>query len=381
MEPIARGECRPSADPRVRVVRRGRLAIAVGLVLAVTGCGDSASDPASDPASEGTPSGSPAQSSSPAQPSTTPQSSGPASAAGPWLAYQAPGAAGDGVFLVQADGEGAHQILMDVPGEQVHPDWSPSGTELAFIAAEETGEVWVSDADGSHARRVAACTGACLAYDYVAWMPSGHSLLMMRYDGPETDAGVPSSSSLELLDLDAGTKHDVARSAAHELFSAPRVSPDGTSYCVTAETGDVGDGPTATAVEVGKIAGGPAHPVSEPRGWGTYCDWRPTDPGQIVYSDHDLSIFGDMRVPSNLYTVRADGSDRRQLTHFATGEMRATQPRWTPDGTRILFTAVDGDGSLAYRRMSSADPDSAEVEPATGEHALVGTHPALQPTP
>jgi Tol biopolymer transport system component len=367
MELIAGGESHPGPDPRVKVVRRGRLAIAVTLALAAAGCGDGASDPTT----ADTPGGSPAQSSSPAS----------AGGTAPWLAYQAPGSAGDGIFLVRADGEDAHQILTDVPGEQVHPDWSPSGTELAFIASEETGEVWVSDADGSHARRVAACTGACLAYDFVAWMPSGHGLLMMRYDGPETDAGVPSSSSLELLDLDAGTKHDVARSAAHELFSAPRVSPDGTSYCVTAETGDVGQGPTATRIEVGKIGGGPARTVSEPSEWGSYCDWRPTDAGQVVYSDHDLGIFGDMGVPSNLYLVRADGSGRTQLTHFATGELRATQPRWTPDGTRILFTAVDGDGSLASRRMASADPDSAEVQPATGEHSLVGTHPALQPMP
>ena len=44
---------------------------------------------------------------------------------------------------------------------------------------------------------------------------------MMRYDGPETDAGVPTSSSLELLDLSTGKSRDVTRSGAHELFSAP----------------------------------------------------------------------------------------------------------------------------------------------------------------
>ncbi len=300
---------------------------------------------------------------------------------GPWLAYQAPGGEGegDGIFLVQTDGTGTHQILTEVPGEQTHPDWSPTGKELAFIVAEDTQEVWISDADGSHARRVAACTGTCLAYDYAAWMPSGRGLLMMRYDGPATDAGVPASSSLELLELSTGTTRDVTRSAAHELFSAPRVSPDGTSYCVTAETGDVGAGPTGTAIKVGKIAGGPARRVSKPGEWGSYCDWRPTARNQIVYTDHDLGIFADMSVPSNLHTVHADGSHRTQLTRYATGKMRATQPRWTPDGRRILFTAVDGDGSLAYRRMASANPHGRQIRPATGEQWLVGTHPTLQP--
>jgi Tol biopolymer transport system component len=250
---------------------------------------------------------------------------------------------------------------------------------LAFIVAKDTQEVWISEADGSHARRVAACTGACLAYDYAAWMPSGRALLMMRYDGPQSDAGVPASSSLELLDLSTGTSHDVSTSAAHELFSAPRVSPDGTSYCVTTEIGDVGTGPTGSAVAVGKVAGGAVRRVSQPREWGSYCDWRPTAANQIVFTDHDLSIFADMTVSSNLYTVGADGSHRRQLTHFATGKMRATQPRWTPDGTRILFTAVDADGSLAHRHMASATPNGDQVRPATGRQSVIGTHPTLQP--
>jgi Tol biopolymer transport system component len=351
---------------RITVLRRGGVVLAGALVLAASGCGGSTADPTSDlsPGVSSVPSSSPASARPP----------------GPWLAYQAPGGVGDGIFLVHTDGHGAHQILTNVAGEQIHPDWSPTGRELAFIVAEDTQEVWISDADGLHARRVAACTGACLAYDYAAWMPSGRALLMMRYDGPQSDAGVPASSSLELLHLSTGTSHDVSTSAAHELFSAPRVSPDGTSYCVTTEIGDVGAGPTGSAIAVGKLAGGTVRRVSQPRQWGSYCDWRPTVANQIVFTDHDLSIFADMTVSSNLYTVHADGSHRRQLTHFATGKMRATQPRWTPDGTRILVTAVDGDGSLAYRHMASATPNGDHVESATGGQSVIGTHPTLQPS-
>jgi WD40 repeat protein len=359
-----------AADPgsiarKVKVLRRWCAMFTGSLVLATAGCSGSTAGSRTE-VSTGRSS----------VPSSSTASHRPT---GPWLAYQAPGDEGDGIFLAQTDGKGAHQILVGLPGEQIHPDWSPNGQQLAFISAQNTQDVWISDADGSHARRVAACTGACLAYDYVAWMPSGSGLLMMRYDGPQSDAGVPASSSLELLDLAAGTSHDVAESAPHQLFSAPRVSPDGTSYCVTTEIGDVGAGPTGSAVAVGRMAGGAAHLVSRPRGWGGYCDWRPAIADGIVFTDHDLSIFADMTVSSNLHTVEADGSHRRQLTHFVTGRMRATQPRWTPDGTHILFTAVDGDGSLAYRHLAAATPQGGRVGPATGERSLIGTHPTLQP--
>ncbi|MEP7293876.1 MAG: hypothetical protein ABI835_18960, partial [Chloroflexota bacterium] len=35
-----------------------------------------------------------------------------------------------------------------------------------------------------------------------------------------------------------------------------------------------------------------------------------------------------------------DGSGLEQLTHYETPDLRATQPRYTPDGAWITFTAV-----------------------------------------
>jgi Tol biopolymer transport system component len=299
-----------------------------------------------------------------------------------WIAYQAPAETGDGdgIFLVRTDGSESHQILADLPGDQIHPDWSPDGAKLAFImVVADSTEVWVSDADGSHARRVAACTDECLAYDYVAWTPSGRGLLMMRYNNPTVgDAGVPASSSLELLDLSSNTSRDVVRSGRQQLFSAPRVSPDGRSYCVTVEIGDTGAGPTGSVVAVGKMSGGRVRMLTKASDFGSYCDWRPAA-DEIVYTTHDLSIFPDMSEPSNLYLIRPDGSHLRQITRFAAGKVRATQPRWTPNGQRILFTRVDGDGSLPHRLMASVSPSGGHVEWATGKQPRIGTHPALQP--
>jgi Tol biopolymer transport system component len=56
----------------------------------------------------------------------------------------------------------------------------------------------------------------------------------------------------------------------------------------------------------------------------------------------------------DLYTIRADGTDRRQLT---SGPQKDTMPVWSPDGTRIAFRSIDGDTiSVAIMDARGGDP-------------------------
>jgi TolB protein len=347
--------------------RRGVVAVAaIGLLTLATACGGSTSGGAADGA---------------ASSAVTSTGSGSAPGLDHWLAYQAMAGGQDGIFLTRPDGSQQHQILANLPNEQIHPAWSPDGTELAFIvASRDSGEVWTAQADGSRPTRASACTGSCLSYDFAAWMPTGRRLLLLRYDGPTlSGTPVPGSSTLELLDLDTGTRRDVVKSATHQLFSAPRVSPDGKSYCVTVEIGDLGNNPLpGAAIAVGRLSGGPARTLTTASEFGGYCDWRPTG-DQVLFTTYDLGLFGDMSHASNLYTMGSDGSELRQLTHFAAGTVRATQPRWKPDGSGILITRVDGDGTYPHRQMAVIGPDGTELGWATGAAPLVGTHPTLQP--
>jgi Tol biopolymer transport system component len=40
---------------------------------------------------------------------------------------------------------------------------------------------------------------------------------------------------------------------------------------------------------------------------------------------------------SNLFTMRANGTDRVQLTHYTGGFLQAYLGDWSPDGTQIVF--------------------------------------------
>ena len=359
-----------SVHPRLA----GVVATFVVLGTSATACGSDDGETRD----EATPSqsSSPSPSESTSLPVETPHS-------GAWIAFQAQGSDGDGIFLVEADGENGHQIATDIPGEEVHPAWSPDGTMLAFIVFQgDGGEVWVADADGKNPQAVTKCRGDCLFYDYVAWVHGHDQLLMVRDDGPRLPGTpVPGSSVLELLNLQTGERRDVVATSPyqaprpHQLFSAVSVSPNGKRYCAHVETGDI-KGPTGSAIVVGSIAGGRFTMVTDPKEYGAYCDWSP-DGKQIVYSTFDLNVFANMDNDSNLYLIAPDGSHRRQITHFARGEKRATQPRWTPDGERIVFTLVQGDGST--RQMATVDARGDDLQWATGTQPQFGTHPVVQP--
>jgi hypothetical protein len=56
----------------------------------------------------------------------------------------------------------------------------------------------------------------------------------------------------------------------------------------------------------------------------------------ITFDTYDLLAFDDAPEPSNLFTVRPDGSRLRALTHFETGGDRVAAATFTPDGERIL---------------------------------------------
>jgi Tol biopolymer transport system component len=98
-----------------------------------------------------------------------------------------------------------------------------------------------------------------------------------------------------------------------------------------------------------------------------------------VFNTYDLGIFQDTTQPANLWTVAVDGTGLRQLTTFGDHDTRATQPRWTPDGSAIVFTQVDGEG-FGTRRLAIINADGSEMRFATPA-PISGTHPQLRPLP
>jgi Tol biopolymer transport system component len=110
-------------------------------------------------------------------------------------------------------------------------------------------------------------------------------------------------------------------------------------------------------------------------------DWHPTQ-DLIVIGDHDIGNEDATDEPTNLFTVRPDGSGLTQVTSFGSGEARASQPTWTSDG-RIIFTLVTG-ANDELREVAVVNSDGSGLEvvvPADEVGEFNRPHPRLRPVP
>jgi Tol biopolymer transport system component len=303
----------------------------------------------------------------------------------PWIVFQWQRGQVDGIFLMRPDGTDTHPLLGDAKPETVHPDWSPDGARIAYEAAgAKAADIWVAGADGSSAAvlvdRNAECGTICGDVAYPAWSPDGRQLAFARFD---FEAEVLAGAAIEIVDVATGQRHEVYRAPEATVLEYPRWSPNGrsivfasTTFPTTALEGGKALGSTIAVVDVSSPAA-KAHVLTKPTMFSAYPDWHPTE-DLIVFSTYDLGEFQGTDQPSNLYTIKPDGSALTPLTSFGRAGQRATQPTWAPDGARILFTLVgQHDGFDNPRQAAFVDADGKNLVTLQGS----ATHPRLRPMP
>lgn len=349
---------------------KGALATAL-LSACAAGDGGGSDSAAESPAAE-SPAGEPSATVGPSPSATSelvPLEDGEA-----WISYQwVDPRGGDGIFLVRPDGTGDHQLVPDMPGSESHPEWSPDGERIAFIAADNT-ELWVINASGDGEERLYACDAPCNTVNYPSWAQDGEAIYFGQDANPRQ--GPPATFQVGKVDLESG---DVSFLLTHEddtTLEQPRISPDGTRVAFT-RSPDVWDESTGSAIIVADLETGEETQLSEFELFGAHADW--TDDGRIVFNSYDLGFFQATTEPSNLYLVNADGTGLQQLTNFGSGETRTTQPRVAPDGSGITFTQVDR-GASGSRTLAFIGLDGTGLRSLTAD-PKAGTHPQLRPLP
>jgi Tol biopolymer transport system component len=320
---------------------RRRVAILVASFL-VVGC-------QAAPATSPTASASSAASTPPASASATTTASASASPSasagvGPgeaWIVYQG---APQGLSLTRPDGTGTH-VILGPPGEQLHPDWSPDGSQIAYVQTGDASDIWITDPAGAAPKPLLetyppGLTG--LFWDNPSWSPDGSSVATVGYEGdPQTT--LPARSLLAIVDVASGEIEIAGQlaSADGSLFSFPRWSPDGQSLLVVLDRfeGDTFLGGQIAVMRRNEAGWSQPEAITDvvpsPRG-----DWHPSE-DLIVFCTNDVGGVQQTDDPSELFTVRPDGTGLTQITDFGAGGERASQPSWTSDG-RIIFTYITG---------------------------------------
>ncbi len=86
----------------------------------------------------------------------------------------------------------------------------------------------------------------------------------------------------------------------------------------------------------------------------------------VVYVRNFMDVLSDRR-RSNLWIVRADGSDHRPLT---TGLANDSSPRWSPDGKRLLYSSSADGGSQLYVRWMDTGQTARLTQLTSGPSGL-----------
>jgi Tol biopolymer transport system component len=352
------------------------LAFVAAAAVVLAACGsEEPSGEASPPTTDGP------DTSAPAEPAATSSSAEPGATASPtphpfaeeprdWIAYQTNRAGAEGIWFIHLDGTEDHQVALDVPGEHHHPDWYPDGTKLLLTSRTETDTIYVLDLETNAAQPPWECSDPCIGDDEAAWSPDGLQIVFVRAMEPMVDdvptcalmIGYPNTEEVEQI--------GPSRSC-NDRETFPHWSDDG-SHVVYYRAAFEGDTAVASAVYVFDLSTGVETKLTDDALFGGDADWIGDEDGWIVFSTYPLRDFQCCEV-SNLYRVRPDGSELVQLTFFETDAERATQPRVTPDGASILYTAVFSD-----RRVPALVPLFGG-DPIQIVESGIYTHPVRQP--
>ncbi len=356
-----------------RILILGATLLPLG-ALSIAGCGSqtAVASQTSSPASVASPSAL-------ASPTTT-NGSYPLADGEAWIVLDNGGVGGDfSARLIRPDGTDLHEILGDLPVNLVTPAWSPDGRQLVFEGDGDRGsQLWVANADGTGARALIPTPDTCPSQRCTegiqpTWSRDGRSI---AYVASTHEVGVFIKSALAILDVATGQTRELYATTDTTL-AWPSWSPDGSTIAIeiVRYAGVPEESPVVSGV-IGLIAveGADHAPteITEPSLLAGFPSWHPIDDLIVVRTNRynvDRETVLDEAAPSDLYTLRSDGSGVTAVTHNEVGGAVVRAPSWTPDG-RILFSKMAEPG--AEEQLRVIEPTGAGEASATGEVVTIG---------
>jgi Tol biopolymer transport system component len=230
-------------------------------------------------------------------------------------------AAGDALWVADADGTNRHEIIAARDGIHIHwPAWSPDGLiyfirTITTVANLDQAEVYRVDSRGGAAEPVVSTLRRAM---YPLIMPNGNGFIY---------AANPTGVDLGLFWRPSRGGESRRLTMGIGDYAEPRISADGRTLVATRfELRQSLARVALTPAEFGRVTavtdgyGGDLDPNISPSG------------NRVVFSS---SRTGER----HLWTVRLDGSEMRPLTSGAAFDDR---PAFSPDGKQVVFNSDRG---------------------------------------
>jgi TolB protein len=201
------------------------------------------------------------------------------------------------IFTMNVDG-GDMTKVTDAPGRDQQPSFSADGKRFVFAGNRgDERHIFVIDADGSHERQLTHGSGQDAN---PVFSPDGRRIAFERFEGKKIDIFSMDSDGRDLRSLTGWSRMEVAN---------PAYSPDGKTIVFQEPVGfhneifamDARTGEDKTNLTKGAAG---EEPSFSPNG------------DKIVY-----------RLLDGIFTMNADGSDRKQITQTTKGN-REWHPTW-----------------------------------------------------
>ena len=286
------------------------------------------------------------------------------------------------VFTIEPDGTDELQVTHPPVGfVDRNPDISPDGRRIAF---EREGvdcdcisnEVFVVDVDGSNLTQLTenppgtVCDAGGYCNGTPAWSPDGTQIVFSRASGV-FQKHFSQNIGLWVMNADGSDMHQITQESTTlgtGEDSDPQWSPNGNKIVFQRRNVRTSRPKAGIALWTVNVHTGSERRVTP---WrlraGDTPDWSP-DGRRILFHDNN---DGSPDVSANLYTIRPDGSQLRQLTFLEGGAVNYLGSSYSPDGTMIVFgrrpatggaadvfiRTVDGERHVTRTRLYDSYPD------------------------
>jgi Tol biopolymer transport system component len=256
------------------------------------------------------------------------------------------------IYIMNGDGSGLTNLTGNLGGG-AQPVWSPDGSKILFVTdVDGNDEIYVMNADGSDPTNL---TNNPAQDDTADWSPDGKKIVFMTdRDG---------NHEIYMMNADGSDQTNLTDNPAAD-DSFPVWSRDGKQIGFTSDR-DNGDPEIYVMNADGSNPIRLTHDAAED----TFPHWSP-DGKKIVYTSGLAGGMWDNILGNGsyeIYVMNADGSNRIQLTNSPGGMDDNMDPRWSPDGTQILFWSsrdgnkelyvMDADGSN-QTRLTNTTPNN-----------------------